>query len=426
MQRKDYKIHIIGAGISGLIAARILEENGYQPIIIEASNSVGGRVKTDIFNNYQLDHGFQVLLEAYPNAKKYLDFDKLNLQKFLPGAYVYQNGKSKLLGDPLRNLSFALPTLLANVGSFSDKLKIFKLNNTLKQKSIADIFASESVTTLQYLKDKGFTDKIIDNFFRPFFTGIFLEPELRTSSRMFEFVYKMFGEGLATIPKSGIGAISQQLKEGLKNTTFIFNSKVVTVNDAEIILDSGKKIKTHFTIIATMPNALVPNLKNQSYSWKSCYNLYFETEERSIKNPIIVLVAHKNALINNIFFHNSLETTTKGTKELLSVTVVKEHDLTESELQERVEQELMEYCGISTLSFLKCYHIKQALPEVDYLQYDISPTETQLKPTIYLAGDYLLNGSLNAAMQSGERAAQGVISSLEDGLVVENLTSEYL
>ena len=295
MQRKDYKIHIIGAGISGLIAARILEENGYQPIIIEASNSVGGRVKTDIFNNYQLDHGFQVLLEAYPNAKKYLDFDKLNLQKFLPGAYVYQNGKSKLLGDPLRNLSFALPTLLANVGSFSDKLKIFKLNNTLKQKSIADIFASESVTTLQYLKDKGFTDKIIDNFFRPFFTGIFLEPELRTSSRMFEFVYKMFGEGLATIPKSGIGAISQQLKEGLKNTTFIFNSKVVTVNDAEIILDSGKKIKTHFTIIATMPNALVPNLKNQSYSWKSCYNLYFETEERSIKKPIIGLVAHKNA-----------------------------------------------------------------------------------------------------------------------------------
>ena len=106
--------------------------------------------------------------------------------------------------------------------------------------------------------------------------------------------------------------------------------------------------------------------------------------------------------------------------------MVKEHNLTESELQEHVEQELMEYCGISTLSFLKCYHIKQALPEVDYLQYDISPTETQLKPTIYLAGDYLLNGSLNAAMQSGERAAQGVISSLEDGLVVENLTSEYL
>ena len=80
----------------------------------------------------------------------------------------------------------------------------------------------------------------------------------------------------------------------------------------------------------------------------------------------------------------------------------------------------------SGLLNLKSYHIKQALPDLDYLQYEISPTETQLKPNIYLAGDHLLNGSLNGAMLSGERAAQGLIMSLEDGLVVENLSSEYI
>ncbi|WP_439151288.1 FAD-dependent oxidoreductase [Winogradskyella sp.] len=426
MNRKDYKIHIIGAGISGLIAAKTLEENGYSPTIIESTNTVGGRVKTDIVDGYQLDHGFQVLLNAYSKAKEHLDLEALNLQKFLPGAVIFNNKKAKTIGDPLRDLSLLIPTLTANIGSISDKLKILKLNTALKKKSIADIFKTESQTTLDYLKAKGFTNIIIDEFFRPFFSGIFLEPDLRTSSRMFEFVYKMFGEGLAVLPKDGIVAISNQLKDGLKHTTIKFNNKVKQVNDKSIVLKNGEVIKTHFTIIATMANNLVPNLNDQKQIWKSCYNLYFETEQRNIKQPLIGLIADKEALINNIFFHNSLETTSKGKNELLSVTVVKSHKLNEEDLIKHVRQELHTYCDIKTLKFIKCFHIKNALPDLKYLQYDISPTETQLKPTVYLAGDYLLNGSLNAAMLSGERAAQGLIMSLEDGLVVENLSSEYI
>ena len=93
MKNSNYKIHIVGAGVSGLIAATVLEKNGYAPVIIEATDRVGGRVKTDIVNGYQLDHGFQVLLTAYPAAQKYLDFESLELQKFLPGAMIFKNGK---------------------------------------------------------------------------------------------------------------------------------------------------------------------------------------------------------------------------------------------------------------------------------------------------------------------------------------------
>jgi phytoene dehydrogenase-like protein len=127
MNSKDYKIYIIGAGISGLVAAKTLEENGYKSIIIEATSSVGGRVKTDIVKDYQLDRGFQVLLNAYPKAKDHLDFKGLNLQAFLPGATIFLDGRSQTIGDPLRNLSLLFPTLIASVGSVSDKLKI--LNN---------------------------------------------------------------------------------------------------------------------------------------------------------------------------------------------------------------------------------------------------------------------------------------------------------
>ena len=426
MNNKDYDIHIVGAGISGLIAAQTLEAHGYRPTLIEATDSVGGRVKTDLVNGYQLDHGFQVLLEAYPMAQKHLDYKALNLQPFLSGATIFSDGRAQTIGDPLRNLSLLAPTLMASIGNLSDKLKIFKLNNELKKKSIKAIFSSRSQTTLEYLKSKGFSDQIINQFFMPFFSGIFLEAHLSTSSRMFEFVYKLFGEGQAVVPKSGIVAIPDQLKNKLKHTKFLFNTKVKAVNDDHIVLENGDQLKTHFTIIATPADGLVPNLKNQKTNWKSSYTLYFEVEKRTLTKPIIGLIADNDALINNIFFHNSVETDSKGANELLSVTVVKQHNLTEDDLTKQVQKELKMYCNIETLSFLKCYHIKQALPDLEHLQNDISPTETQLKPTIYLAGDYMLNGSLNAAMLSGERAAQGVIMSLEDGLVVEDLSSEYI
>jgi phytoene dehydrogenase-like protein len=112
MEKSAYRIHIIGAGISGLIAAQILENHGYHPTIIEASSTVGGRVKSDIVNGYTLDHGFQVLLTSYPAAKKYLDYKDLDLQKLLPGATLFKNGKSQTIGDPLRSLSLLFPTLL--------------------------------------------------------------------------------------------------------------------------------------------------------------------------------------------------------------------------------------------------------------------------------------------------------------------------
>ena len=425
MKKSDYKINIIGAGVSGLIAAQVLENYGYHPTIIEASSSVGGRVKSDVVNGYLLDHGFQVLLSSYPAAKKYLDYSKLELQVLLPGATIYKNGNSQTIGDAFRNIGLLLPTVFSNVGSFSDKLKILRLNKELKKKKIAAIFDEDEKTTLQYLQDFGFSNAIITNFFKPFFSGIFLEENLATSSRMFEFVYKMFGDGLAVIPKNGIQAIPNQLKENLHQTTFKFNTKVVDVLDDTIVLNDSTELKSNMTIIATEASSLVANLKNQETEWKSCDTLYFEAEKRMLSKPIIGLIADNNSLINNIFYPTSIKTSSKGDKELLSITIVQEHNLSEQELIAKVTGELTSICKINNLTFLKRYQIKKALPNLTNLQYELSNTETKLKPTIFLAGDQLLNGSLNAAMIAGERAALGVIKTLEDGLVVDELTSEY-
>jgi len=425
MEKSAYKINIIGAGVSGLVAAQVLENFGYHPTIIEATDKVGGRVKSDKFKGYTLDHGFQVLLTSYPAAKKYLDFKALDLQEFLPGATIFKNGKQQTIGDPLRKISLLVPTLLSNIGTISDKIKVLQLNTLLKKKEIASIFKEDEKTTLNYLRDFGFSEDIITDFFKPFFSGIFLEPDLDTSSRMFEFVYKMFGDGLAVLPKKGIQEISNQLKNKLTKTRFLYNTKVQEVKNNAILVEGGKEIQSHITIIATEASALISNLKNQETTWKNCDTLYFESEQRVIQKPLIGLVTNSEALVNNIFYHTSVATDAKNTKELLSVTVVKNHQLSEEHLIEKVQKELNDYCKITNVKFLKKYQIKNALPNLRNIQYEISSTETKLKSTLFLAGDQLLNGSLNAAMISGERAALGVIQTLEDGLVVDELTSEY-
>jgi len=416
MNKQDYKIHIIGAGISGLIAATILEKNGFYPVIIEATKKVGGRVKTDVVDGYQLDHGFQVLLTAYPAAQKYLDLEALDLQNFIPAASIFKNGKQKIIGDPLRDTSLLFSTLFSGIGTFSDKLKILQLNKKLKKKTIAEIFTEKEQPTLSYLNEIGFSPKMIADFFTPFFSGVFLENKLETSSRMFEFVYKMFGEGYATLPKSGIEAIPNQLAQNLKHTNFIFNTQVANIKSNEITLTTNEKIESHFTIVATAPNNLIPNLKNQAIEWKSCDTLYFETESRVIKKPLIGLVPKPNTLINNIFYHTSLATDAKSNKELLSVTVVDNQNLSNDVLIERVKIELKEHCSIEYPKFIKHYNIPMSLPKLNDLQYEVSPSETHLTKGVFLAGDVQLNGSLNAAMISGERAALGVLEALSDNI----------
>ena len=409
--KEHLNITIVGAGVSGLVAATVLEQQGYTPTIIETTDKVGGRVKTDYIDNYQLDHGFQVLLTSYPLAKKYLDYNNLDLQKISPGAIIFNNKSMSSIGDPLRDKSFLFSTLFSSLLSFKDKLKVFKLNNTLKKKTIAEIFKDKETSTYRYLLDFGFSSKAIDNFFLPFFSGIFLENKLETSSRMFEFIYKMFGDGYAAIPKTGMQAIPNQLKKQLKKTKFIFNTKVEQINNSELHLSNGDIVKSDYTLITVNPNKILNTNTTKATEWKSCHTLYFETPSKTIHKALIGLIIDKNSLINNIFYHTSLKTNKKVKNELLSVTIVKDHELNHHDLIKRVTQELHEICNINHINFIKDYKIPIALPKDNSVLN--SNDNIKLNNNIYLAGDYLLNGSLNAAMYSGEYAAKKMIKDLE-------------
>jgi phytoene dehydrogenase-like protein len=411
----EKKIFIVGAGLSGLIAALELEKAGFEPVILEASDRVGGRMKTDEVEGFRLDHGFQVLNTAYPEAKRYLDFTALQLKNFDPGAIIFEGKDSYILTDPIRNPLKLVGMAVSRVGSFLDKVKVFTLTQELKKKSNEEIFDGPSLPTHEYLKNYGFSDAIITNFFTPFFRGIFLEKNLETSSRMFEFVFKMFSQGYAAVPAKGMGQIPEMIKSQLRKTEIRLNCPVSSIEGSHLVLADGSQILADRIIVAVQPDRVMKQLEGQFAPSRKVINLYFSAPKSFLGRPMIGLIKG-NKVINNLVFMDdvSKEYAPPG-KSLLSVTVL-DSDLGEKELIKTVQGELEDISGVKGEHFkpLKTFVINHALPQVADLKFSIPFTECKVLDQVFLAGDYLLHGSINAAMTSGRIAAEAVIHSFSE------------
>lgn len=413
--KKNAEVIIIGAGLAGLTAAKVLKAAGKSVLVLEASDGVGGRVRTDEVDGYLLDRGFQIFLTAYPEAKNLLNYEALELCKFDPGALILNMDGITKMGDPIRQPSSLVSTLLSSAATFTDKLKMLRLKVKLSGKSIEEIFSAPEITTSEYLKNEGFSGTIMNQFFLPFMTGIFLENQLSTSSRMFEFVFKMFSKGDAAIPAKGMGMIPKQLSECLSPQELLFHQNVSAVNGSSATTADGAIYQGDFVLIATDPLRSPIRYNNSVIEYHSVSNMYFTAKKRPFEMPLIALNTLPGRLVNNIAVMDRISTAySKSGDTLISLSLIGEHsNVNQKELQEKVVSELkFWYPDAISWKHLKTYHIDYALPNDDQVTNEPDYTVLQLNAQCFICGDYLMNGSINAAMKSGRLAADAIINTM--------------
>lgn len=410
------RVIVVGAGLAGLCCAKRLTESGVECTVLEAADHVGGRVATDEVDGFLLDRGFQVLLTAYPEARDVLNYDRLNLQTYDPGALVRIGNSFDVISDPWRSPGRLIKTALSKVGSLGDKLKIQSLRRQSRVGTLDDVFDAPEQTTLQALKGYGFSNQMIERFFRPFLGGVFLDRQLETSSRMLHFVFRMFSDGHAAVPRQGMRAIPMQLADGFPDGTVRLGQSVSSVSANAVTLSSGEVLSGKAVVIATDQHAsakLVDELEvSRQYRRVRC--LYYSADEAPVVERLLVLNGNGQGPINNVSVPSQISSTyAPEGKHLVSVTTLDE-SLSDSEVEGAVRSQLTEWFGAvaGDWKHIKTYDIPHALPNHSVPAFDPTWQPQKLNNGIYVCGDYRSQGSIQGAMVSGRLTADSVIGSL--------------
>ena len=406
------RVLIVGGGLAGLACAVRLQESGAQPLIVEASDDVGGRVRTDLVDGFRLDRGFQVYLDAYPEAGKFLDLPRLDLRPFQPGALVFLDGRLHRVMDVFRDPRHLLASARAPVGSLADKLRVAALKWRISRSTVADIAAREDLTTEAYLRRAGFSRRMVDVFFRSFYGGIFLERDLRTSSRMFEFTFRMFSRGSATLPAQGMQEIPRQLASRLPEGAIRRGALVKEVQPGKITLASGENLEGDAVVVAadaTTAARLLPGLVTKEPDWRAVTGLYFAAEKSPLREAIIALNGTGRGLINNVCVLSDVAPAyAPPGQALISISVLGAPAIPDLEMQIMAELEPWFGPEVRGWRHLRTDRIERALPEQPPITGSLGPCFREIEG-IFVCGDHIASASIEGAIISGLRTADALL-----------------
>jgi phytoene dehydrogenase-like protein len=406
---------IVGGGLAGLCCARTLQEKGVSFQILEESDGIGGRVRTDEVDGFLLDRGFQVLLTAYPEAKRTLDYARLELKSFAPGAISWYAGRMNKFVDPWRTPGVWKEALRSEFGTLGDKLRIAKLRNRLRGSSIEEIFARADRSTKEALESAHFSEQMIHRFFRPFLGGILLDGDLKSSSRMYEFVFKMIAEGEAALPSRGMGTIPAQLAEKFPADAIRLNARVEELHENELKLADGELLRARAIVVAADGPSAARLIGEVEPASRSVTCFYYAADEPPMSEPLLVLNGDGAGPVNNsaVISNVAPSYAPKG-KHLISATVLGTHKLTEVQLSGFIIAQMKNWYGkvASTWKMLRGYYLTHAQPQQYPGALEPPQRPVRVRPGVYVCGDHRDNASIHGAMSSGRRAGEAVLADL--------------
>ena len=422
---------IVGGGLAGLSCAVRMEAAGANIRLLEAEEAPGGRVRTDVVDGFRFDRGFQILLTGYPALQGLIDLPGLRPKKFSSGALVRYGEKFHHFADPFRDsMGAAIALAFDPIITLKDKLLVARLRLHVGKGTVADLFTRDEATTREYLVSYGFSPAMIERFFEPFFAGVFLEKQLVTSSRFFEFLFRMFATSDAVVPEQGIEMLPRQLAVRLRAESMVVNARVTRIRRERagftVETGSGASFAAR-TLVLALPDPQVRGLLDgisgraklaKDVQWNRTTTFYYSSHRTPVADPILMLNGEgtKAGPVNNAAVMSRVSSAyAPPGAHLVAASVVgqaPEAQASMEKLESEVRQHLEKWFGpdVSRWEVLAGYPIAQALPlcrSALWLQ-----SATRLSDGVYVCGDYRELPSTQGALASGVRAAEAALRQL--------------
>lgn len=411
-----HDVIIIGAGLAGLAAARHCAKAGLSPLVLEGADDVGGRLTTESVDGFLLDRGFQVMLDSYPEARAVLDYEALQLGRFAPGALVRRSDGFGRVADPWRSPLAGVGSLLSGVFTVGDALRMLRLRSDAMLSLEGEPVAHGEVTAARALHARGFSDRAINRFFRPFFGGVFLDPQLSASQEWFEFLFGMFATGSATLPANGMQAIPRQLAAALPTGSVRTKAQVRAVHEGVVELARGEQLSARAIIVATdarHASVLIPTMR--APAWNACATLYYAAPTSPLSAPLLVLDGEgRRGPVNHVCVPSDIAPSyAPPGQALISATVIGTPPTEDAGLDRDARAQMTRWFGdqVKGWRLLKIAHVPYSLPRAAP-RADARDAAVRVSAGVYACGDYLETPSINGALRSGRRAAEAVVADL--------------
>jgi phytoene dehydrogenase-like protein len=407
-QRCD--VAVVGAGLAGLACARRLVGAGLDVQLFEASDAVGGRVRTDLVDQFLLDRGFQVLSTAYPEAARALDLDALDLRTFDRALLLRVAGRTVRFADPLREPTRVPAMAAAPIG------------NPLRKAALAGYAGRVSMAPARRLKQRadipardswrrhGLQGAPTDRVLAPFFAGVLLEHDMATSSRFVDLMARMFVHGRSVLPAAGMQAIPEQIAASVPSIHLGTSTRRVR---ARLVETDAGTWSAAAVVVATDASTAAGLLGEviETPDWKGVTTFYHAAREAPMSEATLLVDAEPSPVNNTVVVTAAAPSYSTDGSALIATSLVHgagAENAPEREIRARLAQ--LYDVDAHAWDHVATYDIAHALPAMT------APhpfrRSVRLEAGLYVCGDHRDTSSIQGALVSGRRTADAVLDDL--------------